>query len=154
MIRCLIFFLTLSSTAFCQQLLEGTSVDKETGKPVPFASVGIVGTSKGTSSNLNGQFSISVSGPVQLQVTCIGYESLSLYSIEGTRLIQLKPMVTTLENIVIFDKPINAKKIIQKAFANISENYNGKPFLQKFFYRHYCKDETPDHFEFANSCWP
>ncbi|MEO7992448.1 MAG: carboxypeptidase-like regulatory domain-containing protein [Chryseolinea sp.] len=141
MIRWLIFFLMFSSTAFCQQLLEGTIIDKETGKPVPFASVGIVGTSKGTSSNLNGQFSISINGPVQLQITSIGYESLKVYSIEVTSQILLKPIVTTLDNIVIFDKPINAKKIVKKAFANISKNYNDEPFLQNFFYRHYCKDD-------------
>ncbi len=141
MIRYCIFFLTLSSTAFCQQLLEGTIVDKETGKPVPFASVGIVGTSKGTSSNLNGQFSISIAEPVQLQITCIGYESLKIYSIQVTSEIQLKPVVTTLDNVVIFDKPINAKKIVKKAFVNIPKNYNEQPFLQNFFYRHYCKDD-------------
>ena len=141
MIRWCIFFLMFSSTAFCQQLLEGSIVDKETGKPVPFASVGIVGTSKGTSSNLNGQFSISVSEPVLLQITCIGYESRKVYSIEGISHIELRPMAITLDNIVIFDKPINAKKIVKKAFANIPKNYTNQPFLQNFFYRHYCKDD-------------
>jgi len=137
----LIFFLTLSSTAFCQQLVEGTIVDAETGKPLPFSSIGIVGTSKGTSSNLQGQFSISVTEPVSLMVTCIGYESRIVNSLEGVALIKLKPMVTQLDAIVISVKPINANKIIRKAFANITENYNGEPFLQKFFYRHYCKDD-------------
>ncbi len=141
MIRWFILFLTFGSTAFCQQLLEGTIVDKETGKPVPFASIGVVGTSKGTSSNQNGQFSISITEPVSLKVTCIGYESLLINSLSAIAFIQLKPIVTQLSEIVILDKPVNARKILRKAFANIDENYNDQPFLQKFFYRHYCKDD-------------
>jgi hypothetical protein len=141
MIRWFIFFFFLSSTAFCQQIVEGTIVDKETGKPVAFASIGVVGTSKGTSSNLNGQFSISITEPISLKVTCIGYESLLIHSLAEITLIQLKPIITQLSEIVILDKPVNARKILRKAFANIDENYSDQPFLQKFFYRHYCKDD-------------
>ncbi len=142
MIRWLILFVAFSPTAFCQQLVEGTIVDKETGKPVPFASIGVVGSSKGTSSNLNGQFSISITEPISLKVTCIGYESVQINSLSEITLIQLKPIITQLSEIVILDRPINARKILRKAFANIDENYNDQPFLQKFFYRHYCKDDN------------
>lgn len=140
MIRWLMILITLSSTAYCQQLVEGTVVDGETGNPVPFASIGVVGTSRGTSSNLNGQFSISVKEPVSLMVTCIGYESRTINSIAELKLIKLKPMATELEAITITDKRINARKIVRKAFAGVTKNYNTSPFLQKFFYRHYCKD--------------
>ena len=140
MLRWLIFFLTLSYTALCQQIVEGTIVDEETGAPVPFASIGIVGTSKGTSSNLNGQFSISITVPVSLTVSCIGYESRTVGTLEELKLIKLKPTVTQLEAITILDRPTNARKIVRKAFSGISKNYNSQPFLQKFFYRHYCKD--------------
>ncbi len=142
MVRLLTLFLILSSPAFCQQILEATIVDKETGQPVPFASIGIVGTSKGTSSNFNGQFSISITEPVLLQITSIGYESKRIYSIDVTKVIQLKPITTELDAVVILSKPPNARKILQKAFSKIPENYNDKPFLQKFFYRHYCKDDN------------
>ncbi|MFM9837305.1 MAG: carboxypeptidase-like regulatory domain-containing protein [Cyclobacteriaceae bacterium] len=142
LIRWFVFFFVLSSSAFCQQLVEGTIVDKETGKPIPFASIGVVGTSKGTSSNQNGQFSISVIEPISLKVTCIGYESLLINSLSEMAFIELKPIITQLSEIVILDKPANARKILRKAFANIDENYSDQPFLQKFFYRHYCKDDN------------
>lgn len=140
--RWLIFFLFLSSRALCQQLAEGTIVDSETRKPVPFASIGIVGTSKGTSSNVNGQFSLSVTEPFSLKITCVGYESAIVNSVAVVALIELKPAVTQLNAIVILSKPIKAKAILQKAFANISKNYESQPFLQKFFYRHYCKEDN------------
>jgi hypothetical protein len=142
MIRWLIIFLTVSSTAFCQQLIEGRIVDKETGKPIPFASIGIVGTSKGTSSNLNGQFSLSVSEAGSLRITCIGYESLTIESFSEITQIQLRPIATQLAEVVVFNKPINPRRIVWRAFANIPTNYIDQPYLQKFFYRHYCKDDS------------
>ena len=143
MIRWFLFFLTLSSTAFCQLTIEGTIIDSETGKPISFASIGIVGTLKGTSSNLNGQFSLSVSEPVSLKITCVGYESLVIKPTKDNHLAYLlKPIATHLNAIVVFNKPINPKKIVRKAFASIHENYTVQPFIQKFFYRHYCKDDS------------
>ncbi len=142
MFRCLIFLLIISSSVFSQRLVEGTIVDKETKKPVPFASIGIIGTSKGTSSNLNGQFSISINETDSVKISCVGYESLTLSSIQVLTIVDLVPIVTQLTEIVILDRAINAKRVLRKAFANIDINYNDRPFLQQFFYRHYCKDGT------------
>jgi hypothetical protein len=142
MIRWTIIFLAFGPTAFCQQLYERTIIDKETGMPVPFASISIVGTTKGTSSNLNGQFSISITQPVSLKISCIGYESLVIKSDSPSMSIELNPIITRLSEIVILNKPINARKILRKAFADIDRNYTDQPFLQKFFYRHYCKDDN------------
>lgn len=142
MFRWLTLFVLLSVSTFGQQLVEGTIIDKETGKPVPFASIGIVGSSKGTSSNIEGQFSISVLEPFSLKITCIGYETLVISSVSEASLIELKPKVTELTAIVILDKTVNARRVMRKAFANIPKNYSTQPFLQKFFYRHYCKDDN------------
>jgi hypothetical protein len=136
----LFFFISFSSSG--QRLVEGTIVDKETKKPVPFASIGIIGTSKGTSSNLNGQFSISINETDSIRITCVGYESLSLGATQLLPSIDLTPIVTQLSEIVILDRAINAKRVLRRAFANIDINYNDRPFLQQFFYRHYCKDGT------------
>jgi hypothetical protein len=101
-----------------------------------------MGTSKGTSSNINGQFSLAVSGSVSLMITCIGYESLEVQATVGeVAIIGLKPKVTQLDAVIISDKPLEAKRIIRKAFGNIKNNYNAAPFRQTFFYRHYCKDD-------------
>ncbi len=141
MLRCFVLFCFISISSLGQQLVEGTIIDKETEQPVPFASIGVVGSSKGTSSNLNGQFSISISEPFSLKITCIGYESMLINSISEMALIELKPMVTQLTAIVVLSKAINARRVLKKAFANIDKNYSTNPFLQKFFYRHYCKDD-------------
>ena len=142
MIRWLIIFFAINSTAYCQHLLEGTIIDAETKIPVSFASIGVVGSYKGTSSNLNGQFSISVTDSDSLKISCIGYQTLIVHSANESELIELQPIITQLSEIVILDKPINARRVLRKALARIRENYTDQPFMQKFFYRHYCKDDS------------
>jgi hypothetical protein len=139
MIKFLILFFGTSLTALGQQLMEGQVLDRETSEPIPFASVGIVGTSRGTSTNLDGKFSLAITGIAILRVTCIGYESLEMNSSEAQRIL-LKPLPTQLNAVVVFSKEINPKKVVRKAFAAVATNYNSQPFLQKFFYRHYCMD--------------
>lgn len=129
--------MVISSTAFSQHAIEGLVVDKETGTPIPFVSIGVVGTSRGTTSNLVGQFSLIISDSASIKVTCVGYESQVLSSFEMMRLVKLRPIVTQLNTIFITNKPINPTKIVRKAFSKIGDNYDRKSFLQKFFYRHY-----------------
>lgn len=124
-----------------QRVIEGTIVDANTGEPIPFASVGVLGTTQGTSSNLQGQFSLPPSGKITIVVTCIGYQSQQVDSVQTGMTIRLAPKVTQLGVVVVSNKPIDGKKIVRKAFSSISDNYNSGPFLQKFFYRHYCKDD-------------
>jgi CarboxypepD_reg-like domain/Thioredoxin-like len=142
MIRWIFILLVFGPTAFCQQLYERTIIDKETGMPVPFASVSIVGTTKGTSSNIDGQFSISITQPVSLKISCIGYESLVVKTDSSSTVIELNPIITRLSEVVILNKPVNARKILRNTFAAIDRNYTDQSFLQKFFYRHYCKDDN------------
>lgn len=139
--RWLILWVALTTTAFAQQRVDGKVVDKETGEPVPFASIGIVGTSRGTSSNLNGQFSLAVEPGIAVKITCIGYESVVIRTLDELQLVSLSPIATQLAEVVVFQREVNARKIVRKAFAAIGDNYTQRPFLQKFFYRHYNKDD-------------
>lgn len=138
--RWLVFFLSISTCTLAQRVVEGTIVEEGTGKPIPFASVIVVGTSKGTSSNINGEFSLSVAEPFALRVTSIGYASREITSVSDAKLIKLTPTATTLDVVVVSNKPIKPKTIVARALAKVPENYSTEPFLQKFFYRHYCKD--------------
>jgi hypothetical protein len=142
MIRWVILFLTISSGALCQQRIEGKVVDRETGKPIPFASVGIEGLPRGTSSNIDGEFSLVVPDTFSIKVTCLGYKSVIIRSTDDFRLIELTPVATQLDEIVILHKEVNPKKIVRKAFSSIRSNYDEQSFLQKFFYRQYSKVDT------------
>lgn len=138
----LLFFLAISFAAVSQPVIQATVVDKDSGQPVPFASIAIAGTSKGTSTNLSGQFSLSVNAADSIKITCVGYESLTLHPNEVTGMILLTPAATQLSEVIISSKPINPRVIVRRAFANISKNYIRSDFQQKFFYRHYCMDDS------------
>jgi hypothetical protein len=125
-----------------QQVINGKIVDAETEKPVPYASVGIIGTPEGTSSNIEGEFSLFVFGSGSLKISCIGYQSKIVSFREASDVIRLKAITTQLNAVVVLNKSVNPKKVVRKAFANISSNYARQTFLQKFFYRHYCKDDS------------
>lgn len=69
----LLCFINLS--IFAQTDLQGKLTDSK-GAGLPFATVAVVGTSKGTSTNLEGFFSLKLSaGKYTLEFRCIGYKS-------------------------------------------------------------------------------
>lgn len=138
----LLFFLLITISLVAQQKIEGKIIDQETGKPIPYASIGVMGTSKGTSSNLQGEFSLVINGTLSLKVTCIGYESKWVTSPEQLNPLLLKPVATQLNEVFVFEKAVNARQIVRKAFSKIKDNYDSRPFLQNFFYRNYCKDDS------------
>ena len=137
---CAILFLSVS--AFAQQRLEGKVVDQSTGLAIPFASIGIIGSSKGTSTNIDGEFSIIVEVTSKLKITCVGYSSRVVDQLQYNMVIRLEPSVTQLNSIIVSNKKINPRKIVAQAFANIGTNYGIESNLQKFFYRHYCQDDS------------
>ena len=129
-------------TAFSQKQFDGKVVDKSTGLPIPFASVGILGSPKGTSSNADGEFSIFAEAHTKIKITCVGYASLIVELAKDNMVIQLEPNVTQLNSVVVSSKKINPRRIVSQAFARISDNYSTQSNLQKFFYRHYCQDDS------------
>jgi hypothetical protein len=145
--RWFIIFLLVDIASFGQKVIEGKVLDKETTKPIPFASVGILGMPRGTSTNSDGEFSLAVPDTFSIKITCIGYKSLLLRSTDDFKFIELVPAATQLNEVVVHSKKANPSKIVRKAFASIRDNYDDESFLQKFFYRQYSKtDETCERF--------
>jgi len=134
--------LVMATAVYGQQKVEGKVVDRETGKPIPFASIGILGTAMGTSSNLDGEFSLLIPEGASIKVSCVGYVSLMVSSPDDMKVIRLTPFTIELNEIVVTHRPINARKVVQRALASTGRNYTNQSFLQQFFYRHYCKDNS------------
>ncbi len=137
-----VFFLVMSVVAHGQQKVEGRVVDRETGSPIPFASIGILGTAMGTSSNLDGEFTLLIPEGASIKVSCVGYVSLMVSSPDDMKVIRLIPFTIELNEIVVTHRPINARRVVQRALASTGRNYPNQSFLQQFFYRHYCKDDS------------
>lgn len=150
-IRVLVLLVWVSCTAWAQQgsirVVEGKLVDAQTQEPVAFATIGILGSALGTSSNADGYFSFKVpaewnSPKLKIKISSIGYDNVTLENPLGFQTISMKPSVTVLRETVIFNSNTTPASIVKKAFSNVKKNYNTKPFLYQSFYRHYCKEDT------------
>lgn len=89
-----------------QHVFEGKVIDKLTNEPIVFANIFLPQLEKGTTSNENGQYTISnlPNGTYEVVVSFIGYESLSLsvvIPLTKSLFIALDPSVIEMEEVII-----------------------------------------------------
>jgi hypothetical protein len=133
---------------FSQQniVLKGNVLDKSTGEPVSFAHVGICGTPIGAISDENGVFQLSLVPYLSKDTLCvssIGYEtyqeSISVLREMKNIKIELNPQTVYLNELVVAEGKVTARRVLEKAIDRISKNYPVKPFILNGFYRDYMK---------------
>lgn len=93
----------LLPTAMAQQQVSGKVTDYSTGEPLPGVNILVKGTTTGTISDIQGNYSMSVSGnDAVLVFSFIGYETYEV-AVGAQRTInaQLMPDLTTLEEVVV-----------------------------------------------------
>ena len=82
------------------QTIRGKVLD-ESGDPLPMASVLVVGTKVGVTTNTKGDFTIKLpAGKNQLLIRFVSYKSQTVTAKDGM-VIKLQPEATTLDNIVV-----------------------------------------------------
>lgn len=146
------FALTFLLYLFTHQLaaqviaLKGEVVDAETGDPVSFAHVGICGKSIGAVANDNGEYIFNMPdyiGDDTLCASAIGYETFKIevrVIKDLTSLkIELKPQVNVLNEVLIKDERITARRVIEKAIKRIRRNYPSATYIMEGYYRDYLK---------------
>lgn len=108
--------------------VKGIVVDKETGEPLPYASIFVPEVNQGTVTNLEGRFSLKLDpGKYSLNIRFLGYKSDSLkITAPFTKLLQIeleKQPILLAEVIVTDEDP--AYRIIRQAIANKKSNKAG-----------------------------
>ncbi len=142
----LILFFT-SFNLFSQQIfIKGMIADAENGEGVSFAHIGICGKSIGAVANDDGKYEFHIPDNVLNDTLCasaIGYETFKFPVKELKGLsnfnISLKPQTSYLDEILIKDDRITARRVVRKAIARIYKNYPKKPFNLKGYYRDYLR---------------
>jgi TonB-linked SusC/RagA family outer membrane protein len=113
LLRLLFFFqlLLLANQAFAQNVTIKGRVLKEDGQPVPSASVLVKGTNTGTTTNDNGDFSISapVNGTLVISAVDFVQQEVKVNS-NGTADIRLVPADKSLEGVVVVGYGTQRKK--------------------------------------------
>lgn len=115
----LLFLILSSLSGYSQEaVIKGRITDAGNNEPVAFANVVVVGTQKGSSSDLNGTFTIKglEAGYIRLQVSFVGYKSKTsqdiLLSNKNIPFVELKlePAEELLSEVVISVNPFEKKQ--------------------------------------------
>jgi len=136
-----------SSGQLSQIVITGKVVDKTSEESLPYATISIKGKSIGVVSNQMGEFTFKFSDQYMkdtLTVSMLGYETYK-YKIQDIEsrdnlLVALDMKAIMLNEVVITDTKLSAKKIIEKAILNIKINYPQQPYLLEGFYRDFKKE--------------
>lgn len=106
----LVVFLTVTGSVLGQKVIEGTVSDAETDVTLPAANIVIAGTYRGTITNANGTYSLSIPDsllPGTISVRFIGYQSEErVIEAKAARRqdFELQQSVTQLEELVVTDR--------------------------------------------------
>jgi hypothetical protein len=119
--------------------LTGKVIDKETSKPIMFASVYVTGTSIGTVANSDGEFLLKIpkdKANATLSVSHLGYKSFSIEIsklVNGTIELKLEAELVPLQEIIVrSEDPV---VLLKGALNNIHKNYRTDPVMLRGFYR-------------------
>jgi len=106
------FVVMLASAGFAQQgAVSGVITDFEDGAPLPGASVVIKGTSLGTTTDIDGKFSILVEPNTILQISYVSYHMQELTVQPNTTVnIALKSDAETLEEVIVIGYGVQKKE--------------------------------------------
>jgi len=120
--KILLSILFISGSLLCQTyVLSGIVQDAESQQPLPSATIRIVGTSKGTVTNAQGQFRISLSqGNISVAISYLGYESDTIVARLNKnifRSVHLRPNAIQLAGVTVTDED-PAYEIIRRAIEH------------------------------------
>lgn len=126
-----------------QVVIEGTVMDAESGRPLPFATIGIRGTVLGTAANSEGSFTVALPPELQDSVlfcSYMGYKNFEIRVRDAGRVlvIRLVKDTFTLEEVEI--RPWEPWDYVWNAMQKIPENYPGEPFMTEGYYSEYISE--------------
>jgi hypothetical protein len=102
-----LFFLSANS-----QERKRIITDQETNKPVSYATIKVLHTTKGQIASVNGEFTIDIKTNDSVLITCVGYHDRLLAGNEIIDKITLLPKPKLLDNVIVSSKKILEKYII------------------------------------------
>lgn len=136
------------------RILTGKVVDNQTRSGISFAGLILLGSSIGTASDENGEFSL-VAGPNVdakiIRISSIGYKPRmldfdSLLNLNAPVTIGLHREIVILDEVLILEKRYNAEQLVVDAIAAIPVNYYQNPYNQEFLSKIVVRDSTTELF--------
>ena len=129
-----------ASSVFAQNIkVSGTVKDSATGETVPFAFVQIKGTQQGTSTDVNGTYTLQASADATLVFTSVGYTSQEI-AVNNRAIIDvaLSPETVALEDVLVVAygtakkesftgsaEVIKSEKLEKRTVSNVTKALDG-----------------------------
>ena len=135
-----IFLCLFNLVGWAQQTVTAHVVNNETGEALPYVTV-YVSPGKGTMSNEEGDFRISVEDDETICLSCIGYKSLRLDVRNVPSVIRMSPMVRELQELTVMPAPVQLA--LSKAIKLLDKE--AKSYAKKegmYFYRTVISDSV------------
>lgn len=110
-------FLCLAPSVFSQ--ISGVVVDDATNEPLVGVSVVQEGTTNGTITNVDGEFSLNVAKGTPLKISYMGYIPQTVKAVQGMN-VQLKEQVQELSDVIVIGYGVQRKSDITGAISSIS----------------------------------
>ncbi|MFN0257117.1 carboxypeptidase-like regulatory domain-containing protein [Pedobacter ureilyticus] len=129
-----LFFLLIFGTIAHAQIIQGKVVDEISGEPIPFVSIGVIGTNNSTVTNDAGEFVLkNIILPAKLRYSHVSYLLLeSEISTANNLYVKLKAAAINLKTVTI--DPYRGERLVKAALEKTKE-FEKENFYGKAFYR-------------------
>ena len=113
------------------QRLTGKILDASTGQPVPYASISVLNTTAGTTSNAEGEFELKTTLPVRLVVSELSHQRDTMTVATAQALqIRLRPASVLLPEVFL---GTYTEELIKKAYRQLHKSSRTKTYGQAFY---------------------
>ena len=124
-------------------VVKGTIVNAQTGEPVSFTNLGVLGTVLGVASDMDGKFELVIPykcAAHTLRFSAIGFRSfdMKVYEAQDKPNLQIKmePIVYSIQEVNVYGELLVYKKMLRNVVDNIDENYISKPFNYEGYFKY------------------
>ncbi|MEG0795670.1 MAG: carboxypeptidase-like regulatory domain-containing protein [Odoribacter sp.] len=124
-------------------IIKGTVINAQTGEPIAFANMGVLGTVAGVASDMEGRFELSVPDKYAtniIRVSAVGYAGCDMKVYEAKAKpdlkIALKPVTYAIGAVDVHGQLLIYKKMIQNVVSNILKNYISKPYSYDGYFKY------------------
>ena len=103
--------------------LRGVVLDRQTGRPVPYASVSVPAQGLGTVADGGGRFALKAA-PGAMQVSSVGYAETTVMATTAPLTVRLWPAAYELQSVEVRGESLDPRKIMKKVLAALPKNYD------------------------------
>ncbi|MEQ9438861.1 MAG: carboxypeptidase-like regulatory domain-containing protein [Cyclobacteriaceae bacterium] len=128
----------LLNSSLSSQSIEGTIQDADSGEPLAYVNIGVVGKDVGTVSDSNGRFQLNIEEQYdqdELKISMVGYQPRSFTvadfkeQLKRDPTIKLTEAIATLKEVVVEDKRYRGRKLKERIIGNTKAETSNRTYF-------------------------